>query len=66
MRVLNKKYWPVQIKMGSVDVHTDARVVWCDQHIDKNSWRAFTEYYNTEVFVFAREDDAVAFKLRWA
>jgi len=57
MRVLNKKYWPYQIKITD-DVSDAER--WCYQYFKSSDWRNVGSY-----FAFKQGDDATMFGLRW-
>lgn len=61
MRVLNKRFWPVQLSLPVKDMYTnDDRIIWLRQNLPANAWR-FNEHNST--FCFANKDDAVMFKL---
>lgn len=57
MRVLNKKYWPHQIK-----VNDDSGAIerWCYENFKSANWRNVGTY-----FAFKRGEDATLFSLRW-
>ena len=63
MRILNKKYWPIQLKLVEVGL-PDKRVEWCRLHLGKGCWAAFTNYGWT-TFAFNEPADALVFKLTW-
>jgi len=64
MRVLNKKYWPVSIRVDS-DM-TSKMCIWCRQQtgIEYGDWIVH-ESGTGDVFAFKHEDTALIFKLKW-
>ncbi len=61
MRVLNKKLWPYQFKMSVEHMEANAdRIIWLQENLPKDDWR-FNE--NNSTYCFAKNEDAVLFKL---
>ena len=61
MRVINKKHWPYQFKMEVEYAEANAdRLTWLKENLFKDDWR-FNE--NNSTYCFAKNDDAVLFKL---
>lgn len=66
MQVLNKKYWPYQLRMGKEYVSEDSwerkhqMEQFCHDKFIKDNWRNVGLY-----FCFKRQDDAIFFALRF-
>ena len=60
VRILNRKYWPVSIKINDEDYEKATR--WCYENFKSANWRNINPSY----FYFKREQDATLFSLRWA
>ena len=65
MRILNKKYWPMQIKLQHNSTTDDAKIEWCKSNIGKDRFTYFNSYRYT-TYAFTNEDDALMFKLKYA
>lgn len=64
MRVLNKRLWPYQFKMSVEHMEANAdRIEWLRENLIKDEWR-FNEDNST--YCFAKDEDAVLFKLTWS
>ena len=61
MRVINKRLWPYQFKMSEeyTEIYVD-RIAWLKENLVKDDWR-FNE--NNSTYCFAKEEDAVLFRL---
>ena len=59
MRVLNKKYWPYQIKVADNFNSGDAER-WCYENFASRGWRNVGAY-----FAFKNGAEATAFSLKW-
>ena len=76
MRILNKKHWPLQVRVTNdttdqstwsdayTPVETDKRAIWCKQNLPKDCWFAFRENVQL-IFAFKEKADLTAFTLRW-
>ena len=75
MRVLNKKHWPVNIRVLDTEpsnpygyliqgIYADDRVTWCTDNLPKGQWYAYAEH-GWKTFAFKEKEDLTAFKLRW-
>ena len=64
--MLNKKYWPHQIRLtlNDTDIKVDELLTWCYDNILKGKFTSFTSY-NSIIIGFAEETDVIVFKLRW-
>lgn len=61
MRVLNKRLWPYQFKMAVENMEAnDDRIIWLKDNLLRDAWR-FNE--NNSTYCFAKDEDAVLFKL---
>jgi len=61
MRILNKRIWPYQFKMAveHMEANND-RIIWLKENLPTDDWR-FNE--NNSTYCFAKDEDAVLFKL---
>jgi hypothetical protein len=57
MRVLNKKYWPHHVQVGSNAGEVER---WCYENFKSSEWRNVGTY-----FAFKKGADATAFALKW-
>jgi hypothetical protein len=76
MRILNRKHWPLQVRVTNdtadqstwADAYTpvekDKRALWCSENLPKDCWFAFRENVHL-TFAFKDKSDLTAFKLRW-
>jgi hypothetical protein len=67
-RVLNKKYWPYQIKMPKHSdrlyiTDPDPREQWCWKNLRGRDWCHWG--YEPATYAFKREQDATWFALIW-
>ena len=65
MRVLKKSIWPYQLKYNPEDFPEIS--LWCDVNIGKQfeDWFTYCRA-NTYIIAFKREDDSLAFRLKWS
>lgn len=59
IRVLNKKYWPHQFKMGYIK-DIDKMERWCYNNLKSADWRNYGTF-----FAFKKQEDASYFLLMW-
>lgn len=57
MRVLNKKYWPHQVKINN---NFDEAERWCYDNLKSCNWRNVGTHY-----AFKKGDEATMFALKW-
>jgi len=61
MRVLNKKYWPVSVRIDyNYDKENDI-YIWCKENC-QDKWLIV----EASTYYFENAQDAMMFKLRWA
>ncbi len=62
MRKLNKKYWPVMVKIDYDYRKEDDIFRWCKENLpDKYQWTVT----GSNTFYFKHPEDAMMFKLKW-
>jgi hypothetical protein len=61
MRVLNKKYWPVSVKLDYDYKKEDDIYIWCNGTFAKDQWRTL----GGSTYYFRNPEDAMMFRLRW-
>ena len=62
MRRLNKKYWPVAVRIDYSDETNSSAIKWCQDNFGSNRFRIV----GSTTFYFQTEQDATFFALKWA
>jgi len=61
MRILNKRYWPAQVKIDYDDRSNSDTIKWCIKNFGHNRFRIV----GPSTFYFTNQKDANWFALRW-
>ena len=62
MRVLNKRYWPIAVRIDYDYRQENDVFTWCVENVGKDKFRII----GSSTYYFQSEEDAVWFKLKWS
>lgn len=62
MRILNKRYWPVKIKLDFDDDKISEAIHWSNESLGQDNFRII----GSSTFYFKNKEDAMMFKLKWS
>lgn len=62
MRILNKRYWPIAVRIDYDYKQENDVFTWCVEYVGKDKFRII----GSSTYYFQNKEDAMMFKLKWS